>query len=171
MRHRDRVVEGVDMARRTVKPLLRLYPRSWRARYGREMETLVDEMPSDLGVALDLLIGAVRAYAVLVAGNRVLSGAAGFLQGVCVGVLLQGIAFLTVILFAERGNGEAQLQLGPIYLATIQTGTYLLQGELRSLGLQQWPGNEVVATVVLLVLILAALTAVVAAPRLSRALE
>ena len=44
------------------RPLLRLYPREWRERYGDELEALVGPGPLTLPVALDLLRGAVDAH-------------------------------------------------------------------------------------------------------------
>ncbi|HEY7737624.1 MAG TPA: hypothetical protein VIC63_01135 [Candidatus Limnocylindria bacterium] len=41
-----------------MKWLLRLYPPSWRARYETEMATLIDELPPDRRMALDLFRGA-----------------------------------------------------------------------------------------------------------------
>ena len=56
------------------------------------MDALVDELPAEIGVVLDLLIGAANAYASVVRANRVLSSAASYLHGVCVAVLVQAIA-------------------------------------------------------------------------------
>jgi len=42
--------------------LLRLYPTSWRDRYGAEMSDLLDELPARPGAAFDLIGGAVRAH-------------------------------------------------------------------------------------------------------------
>lgn len=41
-----------------MKRLLRLYPPSWRARYETEMTALIDELPPDRRMALDLFRGA-----------------------------------------------------------------------------------------------------------------
>ena len=40
--------------------LLRLYPAAWRARYGEEYTALLEELPADGRVALDVLGLAVR---------------------------------------------------------------------------------------------------------------
>jgi hypothetical protein len=45
-----------------VKGLLWLYPPSWRRRYRREMEALLEETPTTVGALLDLLRGAVDAW-------------------------------------------------------------------------------------------------------------
>lgn len=45
-----------------MKRLLRLYPRSWRARYGAELGDLVDEVPHGPGLAFDLIRGAGREH-------------------------------------------------------------------------------------------------------------
>lgn len=50
--------------------LLRLYPRSWRARYGVELEALLDELPRTPSVAIDLLRGAVVAHINSIGGSR-----------------------------------------------------------------------------------------------------
>ena len=42
-----------------MKRLLRLYPPSWRARYEAEMAILLDELPPDRGMAVDLFRGAI----------------------------------------------------------------------------------------------------------------
>jgi hypothetical protein len=49
-----------------VRRLLRLYPAAWRDRYERELAELLDELPADGGVAVDLIRGAIgeRARAV-----------------------------------------------------------------------------------------------------------
>lgn len=71
-----------------VKRLLRLYPRAWRERYSAEMAVLVEDLPTGLGVAIDLLLGAGAAYASVIRGNRILSSAAAYVHGVCVAVLV-----------------------------------------------------------------------------------
>lgn len=101
-----------------MKGLLRLYPRSWRRRYGDEMEVLLEDMPDEVGVSLDLVLGAGRAYASVVRSNRVLSAAASFLNGVCIAVLLQAIAFVLFILLARGTPAPKELALGPIALAS-----------------------------------------------------
>ncbi|MDQ6743553.1 MAG: hypothetical protein M3Z97_11700 [Candidatus Dormibacteraeota bacterium] len=45
-----------------MRRLLRLYPRSWRRRYGREMEALVAQTPATPRAVLDLLRGALDAH-------------------------------------------------------------------------------------------------------------
>jgi hypothetical protein len=45
-----------------VTRLLRLYPRSWRARYGEELQSLLDERPPRLADRLDLVRGAFDAH-------------------------------------------------------------------------------------------------------------
>jgi hypothetical protein len=44
-----------------MKWLLRLYPRTWRERYGQEMAEMVEAGPRRLGLFTDLLAGAVDA--------------------------------------------------------------------------------------------------------------
>jgi hypothetical protein len=45
-----------------VSPLLRLYPSSWRARYGGEMQALLEERPHRQRDRLDLVRGAIDAW-------------------------------------------------------------------------------------------------------------
>jgi hypothetical protein len=42
--------------------LIYLYPPAWRRRYGRELEDLLATQPASLGMAFDLLAGAVDAW-------------------------------------------------------------------------------------------------------------
>jgi hypothetical protein len=46
-----------------VSPLLRLYPRRWRERYGEEFAALLAESPPGLGLIIDVLGGAIDARA------------------------------------------------------------------------------------------------------------
>jgi len=108
-----------------VKALVRLYPKSWRRRYGREMEELVDELGSRPTVAVDLILGAGRAYAAVIRGNRILSTGGAFLHGLCVTVLVQAIAFVTVILFAQNTSQQTEIQVGPFTIATISRSELL----------------------------------------------
>ena len=151
-----------------MKPLLRLYPRSWRDRYGREMEVLLEELPAGIGVGLDLVLGAAAAYASVIRGNRFLSAWGAFLHGVCVAVLLQCIAFVTFVLVAESSRPAfTTLQLGPLQLATYtRPGPFgrLIAGA-ASLALQlDW-----LPSAVLLAGLVVALALVIAAPRLVKA--
>lgn len=45
-----------------MRPLLRLYPRAWRDRYGDELDDLLDETPGTPSTVLDLARGAVTAH-------------------------------------------------------------------------------------------------------------
>src|SRR5439155_1530144 len=114
-------LEISPLAGAPMKGLLRLYPRWWRERYGREMEVLVDELPSRTGVALDLLLGAAMAYAFVIRGNRILSAAGAYLHGVCVAVLLQAIGFVLLILYSQRSPGgvNTDVGLGPFHFAAV----------------------------------------------------
>ena len=47
------------MNHKLVRALVRLYPRRWRHRYGREFEALLEESPTRLGNAIDVLISAL----------------------------------------------------------------------------------------------------------------
>ena len=154
-----------------MKSLLRLYPPSWRKRYGREMEVLLDETPANVGLGLDLVLGAASAYATLIRGNRILSAAGSFLHGVCVAVLLQGIIFVSFILYAARsGANPVLVELGPVRLATFARPFLLGQTQLLpALGLT--PATDFLASLALLVTLVAALVLVVASPRLLRTLR
>jgi hypothetical protein len=147
-----------------VKALLRLYPRSWRKRYGGEMDALVDELPTEIGVVLDLLIGAASAYASVVRGNRVLSSAASYLHGVCVAVLVQAIAFVTLVLVSQQSQHPTIVAIGPVQFASVaQPGFIELHGLLASVMVQTIIGS--LPAVILLIALLAILTLVLAGPR------
>ncbi len=147
-----------------MKALLRLYPRSWRKRYGSEMDALVEELPTEPGVILDLVIGAAVAYAGVIRGNRVLSSAAAYLHGVCVAVLLQAIAFVTLVLVSQQAPGPTVVELGPFQFASVMRPFFLHLDELFASVLartviQSLPG------VILLLLLMAILTLVLVGPR------
>jgi len=147
-----------------VKALLRLYPRSWRKRYGGEMDALVDELPAEIGVVLDLLIGAASAYASVVRGNRVLSSAASYLHGVCVAVLAQAIAFVTLVLVSQQSQHPTIVAIGPVQFASVaQPGFIELHGLVASVMVQAIIGS--LPAVILLIALLAMLTLVLAGPR------
>ncbi len=151
-----------------MKGLLRLYPRSWRERYGRELEALVDDLPGRTGVAFDLLLGAAMAYAAVIRGNRILSSAGAYLHGVCVAVLLQAIAFVLLVLSSQRSPDgvNTDVALGPLHFAAILWPVYLGP---RSLVLTQSPPLVAwLPDLGLLAVLVAALAIVLAAPRLLR---
>ena len=156
-----------------MKGLLRLYPRSWRKRYGAEMEILVEETSGRVGVALDLLLGAAIAYRDVIRRDRVLSAAGAYLHGACVAVLLQAIAFVSLILAGQRSPEPTDLHAGPFYLATV-------------VGIQPWSGDELgeqaavmlgstsapwLLEIALLVFLVFGLMVVLATPRLLRSLR
>lgn len=152
--------------------LVRLYPPSWRKRYGRELEQLVEEVPGKLGVAVDLVVGAAIAYRDVIAGNRVLSTAGAFLHGLCVAVLLQAIGFVSLVLAAQGSSTPTELRLGPFDLATV-VGFAPPQGNLKELEpIRVFSAAPPVATeVVLLALLVVVLAVVLASPRLLRSLR
>ena len=147
-----------------MRALLRLYPRSWRKRYGGEMDALVDELPADIGVALDLLVGAAIAYASVVRGNRVLSTAATYLHGVCVAVLVQAIAFVTLVLVSQQTHGSTIVEIGPLKFASVAQPAFLEFGRLLS---SESAGTLIQSLPALIVLALlgAILAVVLAGPR------
>jgi len=136
-----------------MKGLLRLYPRSWRKRYGVEMEILVEETSGRAAVALDLLLGAAIA---------------------CVAVLLQAIAFVSLILAGQRSPEPTDLHTGPFYFATVvgtqpSSGNELRQQLSATLGLSApFPWLPELALLVGLVLVLVVM---LATPRLLRSLR
>jgi len=154
-----------------VKGLLRLYPRSWRKRYGAELEDLVDQTPGGLGVALDLVIGAAVAYRDVIASNRVLATAGACLHGMSVAVLVQAIGFVTLILIAQRSADPTDVRFGPFNFATVIQTSYFRLGELLSpVTWMPLTYNISIPDVVLLLVLAFALAVVLAAPRLLRRL-
>ena len=152
-----------------MKSLLRLYPRSWRKRYGQEMEVLVEAMPGRLGIALDLVIGAAVAYRDVIRGNRVLAAAGAYLHGICVAVLVQAIGFVSLVLAAQQW-GLTDLRIGPFVLATVvPSGPFFRLGELSQ---AMWVAvfRSWLPEGILLAVLLVALALLLAAPRLLRRL-
>jgi hypothetical protein len=147
----------------TVKALLRLYPRSWRKRYGGEMDALVDDLPGGVEVALDLLVGAAVAYASVVRDNRVLSTAAAYLHGVCVAALVQAIAFVTLVLVSQQAQRTTIVEVGPLYIASVIRPVRYLFGDQSALVRTQELGA--LPPVILLVLLMASLALALAGPR------
>jgi hypothetical protein len=86
------------------------------------MSDLLEQLPSGPGVAIDLLIGAGAAYATAIRHNRVLSSAASSLHGVCVAVLVQAIAFVTLILVSQQSRGLLTVSLGPFQFVSVRPG-------------------------------------------------
>ncbi|HEY8951382.1 MAG TPA: hypothetical protein VIP78_02325 [Candidatus Dormibacteraeota bacterium] len=147
-----------------LKALLRLYPRSWRKRYGGEMDALLDELPAEIGVVLDLLIGAANAYASVVRGNRFLSSAASYLHGACVAVLVQAIAFVTLVLVSQQSQATTIVEVGPLYVvAVIRPVPYLFR-DLSALVRAQELAESLPAAI-LLMLLIATLALALAGPR------
>ena len=116
-----------------IKALLRLYSRSWRRRYGREMEVLVEDLPSSgVTVAADLLYGAAAAYAAVIRADRILSASAAFLHGLCVTILLQAIGFVILLLFTQNAATSTDVRLGPFAFLTVYR-THFLNGAYEQL--------------------------------------
>jgi hypothetical protein len=153
--------------------LVRLYPPSWRKRYGLELEVLIQDMPGHLGTALDLVIGAAIAYRDVVRGNRVLNAAGAYLHGLTVAVLLQAILFVGMILAGQRAPAAADFRLGPFDFATFSTPVSFGE-QLRALGASLWfrqVALPIATEVLVLVGLVGALAFVVAIPRLARSLK
>jgi len=152
--------------------LVRLYPPSWRRRYGEELEGLVREMPDRAGTTLDLLVGAAIAYRDVVRANRILSAAGAYLHGLCVAVLVQAIAFVSLVMVAQGRSDATDLRLGPFDLATFippplpATATDLEPAILFRAAADAW-----LAETLLLAALALMLAAVLTAPRLLRSLR
>jgi len=147
-----------------VKALLRLYPRSWRKRYGGEMDALVDDLPGGVGVALDLLVGAAVAYASVVRDNRVLSTAAAYLHGVSVAVLVQAIGFVTLVLVSQQSHGSSIVEIGPLHIVSVIQPALSPFRELTA-SVRAQEIAESLPAVILLMLLIATLALALAGPR------
>lgn len=157
-----------------VKGLLRLYPRSWRKRFGPEMEVLVEETPGGVGIALDLVAGAAVAYRDVIRANRILSSAGAYLHGICVAVLLQAIVFVTLVLAGQGSAEPTNLSAGPFVFVTVVGIGPRSPDEIRALGGQvMWIGQmrSWIPEAVLIVGLVGLLALVLAAPRFVRALR
>lgn len=150
-----------------MKRLLRLYPPSWRKRYSVEMAALVEDMPAGFGVAMDLLVGAGAAYAAAIRGNRILSSAAAYLHGVCVAVLLQAIAFVSLVLVSQRSQSPTVVDVGQMRFAVVTPQTALY---LHNLAAVLWTRTitDSLPALVLLAILAALLAFVLATPGLLR---
>jgi len=151
-----------------MKSFLKLYPRSWQERYGVEMKLLLDESPGGVGLALDLLLGAATAYAIVIRGNRILSAAGAYVHGVFVAVLVQAIAFVTLILVAQRSFATTEVAIGPIRFALVIMSSFEVREVASLLMLRmvsEWPA------LILLAFLVAVLALVMAAPRVLRTLR
>src|SRR5207247_1877652 len=89
----------------------------------------VEGTAGGVGVARGLRLGAAIAYRDVIRRDRVLSAAGAYLHGACVAVLLQAIAFVSLILAGQRSPEPTDLHTGPFYFATV-------------VGTQPWSGNE-----------------------------
>jgi hypothetical protein len=145
-----------------VKGLLRLYPKSWRKRYGGEMDALVEDLPAEAGVVLDLVVGAAVAYATVVRANRVLTSGAAYLHGVCVAVLLQAIAFVALVLVSQQTQSSTIVDVGPFRFATVVREDFFL---LHRFALTVGTLIDSAPAGVLLMLLVATLGLVIAVPR------
>lgn len=152
--------------------LVRLYPPSWRRRYGEELEGLVRDMPGRAGTALDLLVGAAIAYRDVVRANRILSATGAYLHGLCVAVLVQAIAFVSLVMVAQGRSDPTDLRLGPFDVATF-TPVPFFQGPLldEPVILLHPAATAWLAETLLLAALALMLAAVLTAPRLLRSLR
>jgi hypothetical protein len=127
------------------------------------MTVLVENLRPGVGVALDLLVGAGAAYAAAIRANRILSGAAAYLHGVCVAVLIQAIAFVVLILVSQQSQSPTVIQVGPIPFASV-TPLAIWWRQLASAALTR-PVVDTLPLLALLTLLLASFALAVAAPR------
>jgi hypothetical protein len=127
------------------------------------MAALVEDMPAGFGVATDLLVGAGAAYAAAIRGNRILSSAAAYLHGVCAAVLVQAIAFVSLVLVSQRSQGPTIVELGPIQFAMVTPQTAYF---LRNLAAVLWTRTitDALPALVLLAILAALLALVLATP-------
>lgn len=153
-----------------MKNLLRLYPPSWRERYGREMEALLEQVPAQFEVGLDLLLGAAAAYAEVIRSNRILSSAGSFVHGVAIAVLVQAIGFVSLILVAQSTVTTTDVSVGQVHLATVMRPQTLAPLEDSALVIRRWLDNEWLIALTILILLILVLALVVAIPRLVRAM-
>jgi hypothetical protein len=128
------------------------------------MSDLVEQLPSGAGVALDLLIGAAAAYAAAIRRNRILSSAASYLHGVCVAVLVQAIAFVSLILYSQQSRGPFAIALGPFAFVSVAPATYW-GGQLQSLIATVQPVLAPLPALALLLALVVALMLLVTGPR------
>jgi hypothetical protein len=155
--------------------LVRLYPPSWRKRYGAELEGLVDDMPGRTRVALDLVVGAAIAYRDVIRANRVLSAAAAYLHGLCVAVLVQAIVFVSLVLLGQGSTDPSDFRVGPVDFTTVVGIPRFDDGGLQqALSADIWVQKvalPVTGEIALLAVLLAALVFVLSIPRLARSLR
>jgi hypothetical protein len=128
------------------------------------MDALVDELPKGIGLSLDLISGAAVAYASVIRGNRALSTSAAYLHGVCVAVLVQAIAFVTLVLASQQSQGSTIVVIGPLHIVSvIQPALSPFRELTASVRAQELA--ESLPAVILLMLLVAILVLVLAGPR------
>ena len=131
------------------------------------MDALVEELPAEAGVVLDLVVGAAVAYATVVRANRVLSTGAAYLHGVCVAVLLQAIAFVTLVLVSQQSQGSTIVDVGLFHFASVVRSDFHLLHRLSALIVRTLI-DSATAEVLLLLLVATLIFAIVAPRRLRR---
>lgn len=151
--------------------LVRLYPPSWRKRYGGELEELVGQMPGQFGTTLDLLVGAAIAYRDVIHANRILSAAGAYLHGLCVAVLVQAIVFVSLIMAAQGSGDQTVFRVGPVEIATFVPAVRYGLREAAADVLVKRVAQTWVPEFLLLAVAGLALALVVATPRLLRSLR
>ncbi|MGH8923415.1 MAG: hypothetical protein ACRDWA_02040 [Acidimicrobiia bacterium] len=115
-----------------MKGLLRLYPQSWRRRYGREVAELAELSPG-WRTQVDLLLGAIDAWIIFGGGEMKRS-----VNAIAAALMVLPSIFLTANLVGElRGQegseflpglfqspiGEAVVVLGPLLALLVIAGT------------------------------------------------
>lgn len=86
--------------KRTMKFFARLYPSSWRARYGAELECLLEETRPSVRDAFDILLGALKMQITTRSFRRTMLACAG-----------AGILAATAISFAVPVHYQSQVSL------------------------------------------------------------
>jgi hypothetical protein len=89
--------------------LVRLYPKSWRARYGDEFAAILDAQPASLGLLVDVLAGALDAR---LHPRLIASSTRGPER-----TALQGVSAMTEALMTRCAAGGPQLSTREQYLA------------------------------------------------------
>ena len=89
--------------------LLRLYPKSWRARYGDELAEILDAQPPSLGLFVDVLAGALDAR---LHPRLIVSSTRGPER-----TALQGVSAMTEDLMTRCAAGGPQISTREQYFA------------------------------------------------------
>lgn len=99
---------------RFARYLIRLYPASWRSRYGDEFEALIEDSSPDIRSAFDLMKGAINMHLKVRSFLKLapLLSIAGFLVGLVASVLVTPLYVSTATLLFEATPGFPQTPPG-----------------------------------------------------------